>query len=613
MNRNVKKVLCAILAAVMVCSTFASCAAKAPEKSELDLQVGLSGQSQSAEAAAATAPVPREMSVSELIKEVNNLKDNLETIVDDIEAEEINSAESKVLGLTLKTAAIRDSLSATMTNLGDSMPSLNAELKNIQKILDLVDTLAETVLEPLLEQYRKHPFSDFRSGEGVSTKLLCTYLDFAESLMPGIEGLVEQAASVDLSLVDGDGEIAGYLESMDGLLEMYHKDEAAFDRLKSMFGGNEDRVYLIAAQNSSEIRSSGGFPGAVGVVRITDGVLVVDDFKKVYNVLAAYTPAKANITRVENELFHYGLQAPRDADHCPDFERVAYIWSLGYEAGMGEPVDGVITMTPVVVQRLLNVLDEEIKLFDGTILNGDNATRGLQYDLYYKYYSNSVYQQGRDRYVDQLFADAAKKSLNLAMDNLSLSDFSSYLDMFGECIEDRTFMVWMKDEAEQNIIRALEWNGGLNTDPKNPKTGIYYTSTDASKMGWFLNMDAEIGAPSKNEDGSCTYPVTVTFYNVIAEDEIRNASWYIIGVNSRGGIIGSAYFFAPAGGMIHDISVSTNAKFQMSNYHDLDLAYMPPFEIHPGELITVTYNVTTAPGVETPLELSMTPTVQNYR
>ena len=549
MKTTVKKTICAALAALIVCGSFAGCSAKEPKESKLDLFGGQAKPTEQATATMVTEPTVKEMSVSDLLKEVNSLKDDMETIMDDIEAEDLSSAESKVQGLSRKTAAIRDSLSATMTNLGDSMPSLNKELENIQNILDMVDTLAEEILVPLVNQFRQLPFSGFRSGEGVSTKLLCAYVDFAESLIPGIERLASQAASVDLSLVDGDGKIAGYLESLNGLLEMYHKDENAFDYLKSMFGGNKDRVYMIAAQNSSEIRSSGGFPGAVGVIRINDGILIVEDFKKVYNVLSSYTPQQANVTRLENELFHYGLQAPRDADHCPDFERVAEIWAMGYETGMGEPVDGVIAMTPVMVQRLLNLLDEEIKLFDGTILNGENATRGLQYDLYYKYYSNSSYiSKGNDRYVDQLFADAAKKTLNLMMDNLSFSDFSAYLNMTAECIEDRTFMLWMKDESEQNIIRMLGWNGGLNKDPENPKAGIYYTSTDASKMGWFLNMDAEIGEPISNEDGSKTYPMTVTFYNVITEDEIRNASWYIIGVNSRGGIIGSAYFFAPAGG-----------------------------------------------------------------
>ena len=53
---------------------------------------------------------------------------------------------------------------------------------------------------------------------------------------------------------------------------------------------------------------------------------------------------------------------------------------------MGQNVDGVISMTPAIVQKLLAAIDEEITLFDGLVLNGSNAARVLQYDLYYKYF-----------------------------------------------------------------------------------------------------------------------------------------------------------------------------------------------------------------------------------
>jgi len=36
------------------------------------------------------------------------------------------------------------------------------------------------------------------------------------------------------------------------------------------------------------------------------------------------------------------------------------------------------------------------------------------------------------------------------------------------------------------------------------------------------------------------------------------------------------------------------------------------FNIQPQQKIAVTYSVTTAPGVDEPLTLSMTPTVQDY-
>ena len=48
-------------------------------------------------------------------------------------------------------------------------------------------------------------------------------------------------------------------------------------------------------------------------------------------------------------------------------------------------------------------------------------------------------------------------------------------------------------------------------------------------------------------------------------------------------------------------------------YHDLDVAYMFGNSIASGASITITYKVTTAAGVTTPLGVNSTPTLQNYR
>lgn len=551
-----------------------------------------------------------ELSVTDLLKAVITLKSDMETALEDVKSGDLDTAKLKIDDISQKTETIGTSLDATMLNLGDSLPSLQAQLENIRGMLELVNLASEKVLEPVVDQLRDHPVSGMRSGEGISTKLICDYLDFMEGLMPDIEIIVEQANSVDMSLVDDEGKIAKYLETANEMLELYHKDSSVISRMKAFFGSEGDRLYVVAAQNSAEIRASGGFPGAVGTMRIKDGVLILEDFKKVYNVLSSYTPAQAQITNTETRLFHGGLSAPRDADYCPDFERVAYIWALGYEAEQGEHVDGVISMTPSVVQKLLSAMDEEIKLFDGTVLTGDNAVKVLQYDLYFKYFSND-YVSGREVIADQLFADTAKKTLQKLMDNLEISDLTEYLSIAKDSFNDRTLMMWMDDEAEQAILAKLGWNGGLNADPEKPQAGVYYNCTVASKMGWFLIMDTQIGERVKNEDGSYTYPITVTFSNDMTQEELRTASSYISGGNG-GAIGGSAYFFAPAGGTVSDFTTNNGVAIEYETYHDLQLGYMRIFNIYPDKPVTVTYNVTTAPGVDTPLTFSKTPTTQDY-
>jgi hypothetical protein len=169
----------------------------------------------------------------------------------------------------------------------------------------------------------------------------------------------------------------------------------------------------------------------------------------------------------------------------------------------------------------------------------------------------------------------------------------------------------MADEEEQSVIKQLGWHGGLNEDPENPKAGIYYNLTVASKMGWFLVMDTQMGERVKNEDGSYTYPITVTLSNELTEEEYNSVNYYVTGGSRFIG--GSTYFFAPAGGTVSDFSASNKVTIRTETYHDLQLGYMQIYNIYPGQPVTVTYNFTTAPGVETPLEFSKTPTLQEYR
>jgi hypothetical protein len=187
----------------------------------------------------------------------------------------------------------------------------------------------------------------------------------------------------------------------------------------------------------------------------------------------------------------------------------------------------------------------------------------------------------------------------------------NYLSVAEQSFSDRTLMLWMKNEDEQNLLRRFGWNGGLNTDPQTPQAGIYFNCIIASKMGWFLVMDSQLGERTVNDDGSSTYPVTVTLTNSISEEEIQAGGSYILGGNG-GVIVGSVYFFAPAGGTVSDFTMSNDGKVIERMYHDLELGFVSRLSLYPQKTVTVTYNVTTAPGVEGPLTFSQTPTVQDY-
>lgn len=482
-----------------------------------------------------------------------------------------------------------------------------AAIDSVMALTYIFEDAVDTLLAPAVAQLREYPLDRLTVDGGFNVAMIRSYLDFTDLYIPELERTLVKIRDLNLDIFKNE-EVASYFEKAWNVTVLYHQNEELISFAKAFLGDGEDRVYLLAAQNSAEIRASGGFPGAMGTIHIRDGRLEVGDFSGVNDVLAVR--ADAPVSKIENVLFQGAMGVSRDADYCPDFERVAEIWSLGYEKKNKETLDGVISLTPSVIQKILGIVGD-ITLSDGTVLTGENATRALQRDIYFKYFGIKNDVTKSNAIVDALFAETAKETMRMVTSNISVSALVRYLDILHEGCADRTIMAWMKEPTEQELVRNLGLSGGLNSDPENPAAGIYFSCTVPSKMGWFLNMDIEIGEPEINEDGSRTYPMRVVLENTMTPEELAAGNYYIDGGQKYLG--GALYLFAPAGGTVCDFSSSENIRIVHREYHGLQLGHISKINLYYGKPLVITYRLTTAPGVETPLVISQTPTLQAYR
>ena len=324
-------------------------------------------------------------------------------------------------------------------------------------------------------------------------------------------------------------------------------------------------------------------------------------------------PESVQVTEHEKTIFSSWMRLSRDVCYNPDFERVGSIWAHSYESRNGIHVDGVISLTPVIIQKVLKCTGG-VTLSDGTELNGDNATKVLQKELYYKYLSNrtDTNMSNANDYVDALFAETAKLVMSKFVSEFDYKMISQYAQIFTDGGKDRTILMWMEDEKAQTYVREAGCSGGLNHDKEHPQAGVYFSCSYASKMGWFINLDTQIGDSVVNTDGSRTYDMTVVMSNAIVKNDIYKAGEYILGAQN-GGIKGFIHLFAPEGGTISDITTSNSMKMVLDEYEGLQLAYNLDFVVYADKPITIKYKVTTAPGVDEPLTVSRTPTLQEYR
>ena len=114
------------------------------------------------------------------------------------------------------------------------------------------------------------------------------------------------------------------------------------------------------------------------------------------------------------------------------------------------------------------------------------------------------------------------------------------------------------------------------------------------------------------DDGSLRYNVSVSMYNSIDWDTTYYAGYYIAGLE-MGYLVSYLNLVAPAGGYISGYWMDNGYWMDEEYYMGSQYVYCRNFYIGPQQQVTAYFNVTTAPGVTTPLTVSHTPTLQEYR
>ena len=547
-----------------------------------------------------------------MLSEANTLKTDLKAVMTGVKERDVESAQNATLKLDNTVRKLDRTLSSPVWKAVSHAPFAGKYVKSVNTLVSVAEDASDNILKPALDVMDEYPLEGLKVGDGFSVSTINAYLNLLEDIEPRIESMTTKMQTVKLPL--GKTEmLSEYTQMLTKLTAAYKENGEYLPLFRAFLGDGSDKLYLLAAQNSAEIRASGGFPGSMGTIRIEDGVLTIDDFKTVYDMISVNPPTEAHITDTEYLLFSGSLDYARDACYIPDFERVGEIWALAYESKNDEHIDGVISLTPVIIQKVL-AYTGAVTLSDGTELNGDNATQMLQKDLYYKYLSsNSSYKiSNANDYVDSLFAETAKIVMGKLVDDFDINRIADYSKIFTDGGKDRTILMWMEDETAESYVKAAGCSGALNDDPSNPEAGVFFSGANGSKLGWFVSLDTQIGDVTVNDDGSRTYDVTVTVSNDITRDDMYRAGNYIIG-NYNGQVESYLHLFAPAGGTISDFETSNSMTMNMDEYHGLEVAYNVEFMLAPSNPVTVTYKVTTAPGVSTPLKITQTPTLQSYR
>ncbi len=256
--------------------------------------------------------------------------------------------------------------------------------------------------------------------------------------------------------------------------------------VEELLGANGPRTYLFLFQNNHEMRATGGFIGSYGIVKINNGnieKMLVDD---------VFNPDGQLIDRVVPPLPIQKISADwslHDSNWFVDFPLSAKKAMDFYERTGGPTVDGVVAITPVMMQKFLMITGPITLPQYNIVLTSENFMEIMQDEVedeenYKEVTKNSdkdvknkkeieakkSTEEGTNSEKDKkqpkkILSDLMPIMIDKLLDKDSPKHLARLVSAVSSGMQERHIIMYMTDENAQEIIESNDWGGTvLQTD-----------------------------------------------------------------------------------------------------------------------------------------------------
>lgn len=287
--------------------------------------------------------------------------------------------------------------------------------------------------------------------------------------------LAVSTAQQELNQVEIESLPLGFQEEVLSLKEQLPSAEELLSQslnystaLLDILGHDNSRQYLLLFQNNSEIRATGGFIGTYGLLSLDRGrikKLFVDGIFNVDGQLREKIIPPRPIQKIST------AWSMHDSNWFADFPTSAQKTAWFYEKTGGPTVDGVIALTPVVVERLLKLTGPIVMPEYEIILTPKNFVELIQYKVEVDY----------DKDLNQpkkILADFAPKFIK-ALTELSLENKKEAFSIIFEALDEKHILIYFNQNDLENFIGEQGWGGRIIETEKD------YLSVVSSNINGF--------------------------------------------------------------------------------------------------------------------------------
>ena len=320
-----------------------------------------------------------------------------------------------------------------------------------------------------------------------------------------------------------------------------------FPLLPDLLGADGERHYLIVAQNSDELRPTGGFVSGVGLVRVAQGKITILQFEDSYavdNHAQPHPPAPEALRR----LMGAKLLFLRDANWSPDFPTSARILSTIYKLDRGIAVDGVVAVDLFAVRALvaalapLSVPGREIPITGDNVIAQmraawDEPVEGVTIEQ-----NIGEWVRRRKEFMPTLVQAMMAR---VAAGEVDLRRLGSALT---RAAVEKHLLVYLDHPAAQVVISTIGWDGSIQPGAQD-YLAIYDTNFGYNKVnalvtrqtdyrvaweqaGWTAHLTLTYTHPAPATAGPCKHE---SVYGQTYDDLTRRCYWDYLRVYAPAG------------------------------------------------------------------------------
>jgi hypothetical protein len=327
-------------------------------------------------------------------------------------------------------------------------------------------------------------------------------LTTAVSLMsPHVDLAAEGLKNVDAKVVPADyqqkvADLQLYVPQLATALHEFMTFSAA---LQTMLGAQGDMRYLVAFQNNTELRPTGGFIGSFAQMDVHNGTIAKMDVPGggTYAVQGQLTKFVAAPGPLQLLKARWELQ---DANWFPDFPTSAEKFQWFYEHAGGPTTDGVLAINATFITKLL-ALTGPIEMVDyGITINAEN----------FLFETEKAVEIDADKSLNtpKAFLRDLAPILLQKMTEADMPTFLAMLDTVGAGLQNKDIQVYFNNNELQAAMNDFGWTGAVKST-----TGDYLmmvnTNLGGGKTDAVIEQNIEVVADVA-ADGSVVDKVTIT-------------------------------------------------------------------------------------------------------